>query len=365
MIVMTGLLSGCLFPLPPEPTAPAPPPAFAPNGKVHLTDGSTLVVNVKGLADGKLLVETSYGGDTELDMATVAGLSTDKPMNIRIKENGTTDAGLTTLGYDAATGQTVVKRPAGDRPVQIGWLDAMWADGADPPEVVAAKAKAEAERPKWTAELEAGIVGRSGTTERTAANLGIEINRKTPTNRWKNYFDARYAKENGRNTEQEFIGGTALEVDWTDRLFVFGGTELENDVREDIKLRWTTTGGFGYFIIREKDHEFKARGGVGYVHESYDSGGTDDKPILELGESYTRKLTYWMKFEHDLVYKPSLQDTGDFRITMENALAMPLSKKVDWQIKIGVKNDYNAQPGAAADRRLDTFYFANLVWSWD
>ena len=31
-------------------------------------------------------------------------------------------------------------------------------------------------------------------------------------------------------------------------------------------------------------------------------------------------------------------------------------------IRIGVRNDYNSMPGADADRRLDTFYFANLVW---
>ena len=365
MIVMTGLLSGCLFPLPPEPTEPGPPAAFAPNGKVHLKDGSTLVANVKGLSGGKLLVETSYGGDTKLDMKTVAGLSTDKPMNIRIKENGTTDAGLTTLQFDAATGRTVVKRPGGDRPVQMEWLDAAWAEGADSPEEAAAKAKAEAERPKWTAELEAGIAGRTGTTERVATNLGIEINRTTPTNRWKTYFDARFAQENGVTAEKEFIGGTALEVDMTKNLFVYGQTEGENDTLEDINTRWTTTGGVGYFIIREKDHEFKARGGAGYVHERYESGGTDDKPVLELGESYKKKLTYWISFAHDLVYKPSLQDTGDFRITMKNSLAMPLSKTVDWKFKIGVKNDYNAKPGAAADRRLDTFYFANLVWAWD
>ena len=131
-------------------------------------------------------------------------------------------------------------------------------------------------------------------------------------------------------------------------------------------MRWTTTGGLGYFLIREKDHKFKARLGAGFVHERYRSGGTDDKPVLELGESYTRKLLHWLEFTHDTVYKPSLEDTaedtGDFRITMENALAMPLSKDVDWKIKLGVKNDYNAKPGAAADRRMDTFYFANLVW---
>jgi len=362
-ILMTGVLSGCLFPLPPEPGEPAAPPAFEPNGKVHLTDGSTLVANIKGASGGKLSIETSYGGATTLDMKTVAGVTTDTPMNIRIKDNGTTDVGLTTLSFDPKTGLLMLKKPAGDTPVQVSWLDALWADGADSPEQAAAKAKAEAEAAKWSASLEAGVAGRTGTTERVGANLGIDVNRTTPTNRWKMYFDARYAHENGQDTEKEFIGGTGLEVDQTDRLFVYGHTEAENDTIEDIRLRWTTAGGLGYFIIRDKGkEEFKARGGAGYVHEQYKSGGTDDKPILELGESYMNKFAYWVRFTHDLTYKPSLQDTGDFRITMTNALAMPLSNKVDWKLKIGVKNDYNAMPGAAADRRLDTFYFANLVW---
>lgn len=361
MFALACLLSGCLLPLPPEET-PAPSPAFEPNGKVHLREGSTLVADIKGLSGGKLLIETSYGGATALDMKTVAGVTTDKPMNIRIKDNGTTDVGLTTLRFDEKTGLLVRKEPAGDRAVQVDWLDAMWADGADNPEEAAAKAKAQAELPKWSASLEAGVVGRTGTTERVASNLGLEVKRTTPTDRLKMYLDARYARENGVNTEKEYIGGAALEVDQTQRLFVYGQTEAENDTLEDIRLRWTTVGGLGYFLIREKDHEFKARGGVGYVHERYESGGTDDKPILELGESYTKKLTYWMLFNHDTSYKPSLQDTGDYRITMKNALEMPLTKAADWKIRIGVRNDYNSMPGADADRRMDTFYFANLVW---
>ena len=361
MLLMTGLLSGCLLPLPPEPVE-AKPPVFKPNGKVYLREGSTLVANIKGLSKGKLLVETSYGGETALDMKSVAGMTTDKPMNVRIKDNGAIDLGLATLNFDEKTGQQVQKKPAGDKQLQVGWLNAIWPEGADSPEEAAAKAKAEAERPKWSTTLEAGVVGRTGTTERVATNLSIEVNRKTPTNRWKTYFDGRFARENGANTEKEFIGGTGLEVDWTKRLFVYGQTEGESDTIEDIRLRWTTTGGLGYFIIREKDHEFKARGGVGYAHERYKSGGTDDKPILELGEEYTKKLTYWLLFTHGVTYKPSLQDSGDFRITMENALEMPLSKKVDWKIKVGAKNDYNSMPGAEADRRLDTFYFFNLVF---
>ena len=361
MVVMTGLLSGCLFPLPPEPVA-AKPTVFKPNGKVYLREGSELVANIKGLSGNKLLIETSYGGETALDMKSVTGVTTDKPMNIRVKEGEAVDVGLTTLSFDEKTGQLVQKKPAGDRQIQVTWLNAIWGQGADSPEEAAAKAKAEAERPKWSASLEAGVVGRTGTTERVAANLGIEVKRETPTTRWKTYFDARYSRENGVTAEKEFIGGTALEVDQTKRLFVYGQTEAENDTLEDLRLRWTTTGGVGYFIIREKDHEFKARGGVGYAHERYKSGGTDDKPILELGEEYTKKLTYWLLFTHGVTYKPSLQDSGDFRITMENALEMPLSKKVDWKIKVGAKNDYNSMPGAEADRRLDTFYFFNLVF---
>jgi len=364
VILTTGLLSGCLLPLPPEPVEGAKPPAFKANGKVYLREGSTLVAKIKSLSGGKLVIETSYAGETTLDMKTVAGVTTDKPMNVCIiRDDNTVDMGLATLSFDAQAGRQVHKKPDGDAQVQVGWVEAIWAEGADRPAIAAAKAKAEAEKPKWSASLEGGVNGRTGTSERIATNGSIKVSRETPDTRWKAYIDARFAEDNDRTSEKEFIGGTGLEVDLTERLFVYGQTEVENDTVEDIRLRWTTTGGLGYFIIREKDHEFKARAGAGYVHERYDSdGSTNDKPVVELGESYTKKLTHWMKFDHEVTYRPSLEDGGDFRITMKNALAMPLSKAVDWSIKMGIRNDYNSMPGDEADRRLDTFYFINLVW---
>ena len=103
---------------------------------------------------------------------------------------------------------------------------------------------------------------------------------RTDVDRLLVYIQGRYAKQDGSRSENEIFGGMDLEVDLSDRWFVFGKTYLEFDEFENLDLRARATAGMGYFLIRQDHQELKLRAGVGFQHESFDDGTSENDGVL-------------------------------------------------------------------------------------
>ena len=214
----------------------------------------------------------------------------------------------------------------------------------------------------WKARFELGLNGDTGNNERFATRGRIEAKRETAHERLIIYVQGQYAKENGESTANEIFGGTRLEVDLDERWFVFGHVQLEKDEFEDLELRATATGGIGYFFIREADHELKGRAGIGFEHESFDSGEDERDIVAELGYDYRIDFNEWLRFTHSLTYYPALGDPlSDYRLVAETAGEVPLSKEEPWKLRLGMRNEYDGDPQPGIDY-LDTSYFLNLVY---
>ena len=361
VVIVSILIVGCARPpsvAKLQATAETESPA--PADVVVLKDNSRLVGQVQRLTDGKLTMKTDYAGTLILDMGKVESITTERILNVRVKDG---DSVLGGLRHDAKDGQQVRSDAMGERAILIEKLDAIWPVGEDSPELAAMKKKLELERPKWSFRVEAGVKGETGNTEKISSNARVEVRRKTPKDRMLLYFEGRHSNENGQDSEKEFIGGAKLEVDVSKKLFAWGRTEFEHDPFEDMNLRSTATGGLGYFFLREEDQWLKVLGGLGFRHESFQSGGTEGRIIGEAALDYMKEIAPWLRFKHDTVYNPSFEDLGDYRITMENSAEIPLAKGSDWKIRLGIKNVYTAIPSPDVDRRLATTYFANLVWT--
>ncbi len=325
--------------------------------EIILANGSRIVGQVVKLADGKLVVATDFAGEVPIDMSEVKGLSTEKPLTIRLAGG---EQVVGTLTFVAPAGQRIAgeKLPAGE--IAPADLTAIWTMGADSPEVAAAKAKAAAARPKWTAKLEAGVDVETGNTERVVANGRFELRRTTARDRLLMYARGRYARDAGVESAREILGGAHLEVDVDTNWFAFGSLELEHDRFEDLDLRTTASGGVGYFVLREPAHELKVRGGVGFLHESFTGGTNNSQATAEIGLDYRKEFTPWLSFTHSTTWYPTFEDFGDFRLLMENAAEIPLSDDRSWKLKLGVRSRYDATPQPGIER-LDTYYFLNVV----
>ena len=322
-----------------------------------LTDGSRLIGQVQKLYDGKLTLKTESVGDLAIDASKVQGISTETPLTVQMK---TGERVIGILEYTPQTGQRILAEVPGTMALKLSDVTAAWPPDQVSPEVAALQIRlAKAESP-WSLRLEGGVDGQTGNSERVALNGRAEVRRTTERERLLLYSQVRFAHENGEDTVREVLGGINLEADINKKWFAFAKLELEYDKFENLDMRTTATAGLGYFAIREPDQELKFRGGIGYQHESFRDGGSDDQAVAELGMDYRKELAPWLLFNHATTYYPTFDDIGDYRIVMENAGEIPLGTGKNWKLKLGVRNHYNSEPQTGVDR-LDTYYFANIL----
>jgi putative salt-induced outer membrane protein YdiY len=355
--------------------------------ELHLADGSRLVGELVSKHEGKLTFVTSFAGEFMIDSDRVVGISTEQPVILALA-SGERVSGV--LRYDAQAGQSATRTTFGDVPVLLAQVSAIWRPGAeadaawDPAQThrLAAERHRHAEelelerqraqalhdsieqmKVKWSARLEAGLSGQTGNSERIGFHGRAEARRTTDIDRLLIYMQGRYAKQDGVRSENEIFGGMDLEVDLSDRWFVFGKTYLEYDEFENLDLRARATAGLGYFLIRQEHQELKLRAGVGFQHESYDDGTSENDGVLELGYDYKLEVTPWLLLRHGLSAYPAFDDLlRDYRLEAETSAEVPLGAS-EWKIRTGMRNQYNSRPAGDAER-LDTFYFLNLVMDW-
>jgi putative salt-induced outer membrane protein YdiY len=328
---------------------------------VVLTDGSRIVGTIERLSDGKLVITTAFAGTIEIDATLLQSLKTDRKINMAFASG---DRLLGPVVWPDGPETPVIETGVGPITVAIEKVTAIWPEGADSPEVLAAKAEAEtklaAVTPDWSVTVEAGGTMTEGNTDTLTGMGKVEVLRKTSRDLLKFYLAAIYGEEDNARTQNEYKGGVLFEGNITDRWFWYARTELEFDEFEDIDLRATAAAGAGYYWIKEDDHELKTRGGLGYRHETFDDGSSEDAAIVDLGLDYRLDILTWAQFTHSTTYSPDIERWSDYRLTLDTAMAIPLADSEKWKLKFGIQNKYNSHPAPGIDR-LDNLYYANIV----
>ncbi len=329
---------------------------------VTTSDGSRIVGTVERVADGKLTILTEIAGKLVIDTSKVTSISTDNRVNVRVN-SGDTLVGKMAESTEAAA--SVVRSELGDISIATSSIVQVWPDGAESPQVTAVREKAQAEieaaKPKWTVSLEAGASGDEGNTDTLKARGRFDVKRKTQSDLLNLYLAGDYDEQDDRRTTNEYYGGIRYENSLTERWYWYARTELEFDEFENLDLRATAAAGVGYYWLKRPEHELKTSLGLGYRHESYDGDRTEDDAIVDFGLDYRRDLSPWAQFIHSATYSPNIEDTDNYRFTLDTALLVPF-KDDRWAWKVGMRNEYNSRPQGDLDR-LDNTYYTSIVLS--
>lgn len=328
--------------------------------EVLLTDGSKIIGQVEALTEGKLHVTTDFAGEIIIDAAKIKGITTDKPLSVELKSG---DRAVGPLSFTPRTGQAVKTKALGPVNVEMETVTAVWPQGDASPTVVALREQLNKLQNPWSVTLALGIDGQSGNTDRTVVNGRLDIKRTIDNERLFLYGQGRFSHENGQDTVKEVLGGATLEVDIDEQWFVFGRGELEFDKFENLDLRSRIAGGFGYFVIKQPEEELKLRGGIGFQHESFNTGVSDDLAVADLGWDYRKDIAPWLQFNHSVTLLPAFEDINQTRIIMDNAAEIPLNPDKNWKLRVGVRNEYDSMPEPGI-KRLDNFYYLNIAWQW-
>jgi putative salt-induced outer membrane protein YdiY len=354
--------------------------------RVHLEDGSRIEGRLQRLHEKALAVDTAFAGTISIAQDKIAGLNSDGFLMISLASG---DRIMGRLAYDPQTGQRLLSESLGNLPLDLGDVSAIWPEDQPTPETLViqeieererrnlAEAQTQHEEEKkalaealvtpdkaWSGRTQLGLSGASGNTDRAALNGRASARRETSFDRLDLSLGWRFARENGRETENEVIGNARLERDFSDRWFAFGSIMLEQDEFENLDLRSVLTLGSGYFFIQEKDHELKARLGLGYQVEAFQTSPTEEEAVLSFGYDYKIQLNGRLLFTHNFTYLPSLSDpVNDFRLQSDAALDIPVTDNKAWTVKIGLRNQYDNRP-VLGNEKLDTFYTVSLGYNF-
>ncbi|MGB0515044.1 MAG: DUF481 domain-containing protein, partial [Wenzhouxiangellaceae bacterium] len=273
--------------------------------ELYLADGSRLVGNVSGVTSERVILETEYAGTLEVLRSAIRGLVTDGATRVVL------DSGERVIGrlqWNEQGGQ----RLRGDLIDTIALDPARIVALEDPATPVAEQVLADAEADRadavWSSEISLAVSGASGNTDEFTATPRFTALRETEFDRLKLGLQGRFARQDGRETENEVIANASLERDFSERWFGLGALRLERDELENLDLRVNLDFGVGYFMIQEDHHEFKPRIGIGFQSESFTDDGTTENIVGVAGWDYRYDVNSRWRFTHVLDYRPTFTD---------------------------------------------------------
>ncbi len=319
---------------------------------VETKNGARLVGKVSKI-DGTLVwLDTDYAGELKIKQSEVATITTEAPLNVRLK-TGTVIQG-TIAG--SGSGNALITGADGTIPTPVEKIAATWAPGGMDPDM-------QALMRRWAYEVAVDVAGKTGNKEQLGTAVQTRASLKTPTDALQ--FYAAYDRQVSEGEKSADMGKAGLDYtnNFRGKLSWYVRDEGGFDRVKDIELYNTAAAGLGYDFIKKPKHIFTLRAGLSFRYEGYKNPATEDVKAagLDFGLNHEFDTAYWSLINR-LSYVPLIEDFDNYRIQHESFFQFPLAHPA-WKLRLGVANDFNSQPSAGLEQ-LDTTYFARLVMSW-
>jgi putative salt-induced outer membrane protein YdiY len=285
------------------------------------------------LEGGKLTFKTAYADAIAIAWEQISNLKVDKPLvlprdkgNLSITAIDRTDAGLavtTATGsstMDAAS-VAVLRTPA-DQEAYEASLRPSWGHA-------------------WTMAANASLALAKGNSDTETFGAGFTAVRATRTDKTSLYFNSLYGRDNkaGITSANTTGGGARYDHNLNPKLFAFGSGDFLSNALQDLDLRSTVSGGFGWHAFKDKNQFLDVMGGVAWTHESYSPVTTDDTTTvtppdsfasLNFGEQYNRKFGASSLFTEQANFFPNISHLGRIEFNVNSSFSTKIAKAFNW-----------------------------------
>jgi putative salt-induced outer membrane protein YdiY len=182
-----------------------------------------------------------------------------------------------------------------------------------------------------------------------------------------------YGDEAGQLNVRNARGLIKMDFFITKRFFWFTSAYFEKDEFQDVKLRTALSSGPGYEIIERGDYEspwlkdmtLYAEAGLAYFNEDYKNAGSSDESSIR-GRGAVKLnwpvLDDRMTFYHTLEYYPSLENTKNYFVSMDNGLRLKIIAGFVSGIQVTTRYNSNPTPGTGD---TDNLYLLTLGYNFD
>jgi len=316
--------------------------------EVHLVNGDRLTGEIARMEKQLLLLKTTYAGDVQLKWQEVVGITSDRELTFRLKNNEVWIG----RAICPAKGriQIEAERIGESAEFSLDELDAI--NPSPPPPAVTYKGNIAG----------GGNISR-GNTHETSANVSAGFEARSKRHRFTLAGKYNYGETDGEITARNALGRIKYDLFLWKKLYTYSHARFERDDFQDISLRSIMGLGLGYQILDTKRISLFAEAGASYFNVDYIKARDED--YIAARESLSFNLDIIpkrLKFFHlhELYY--SLDESKTYFLSSEQGFRLLLFR--NFFAKFQVDFDYNSTPSPGKER-TDINYIGSLGYEFE
>lgn len=191
----------------------------------------------------------------------------------------------------------------------------------------------------WSGFLDTGLTVTRGNSDTLNFALSANAVRKTSRDTITAYANSIFAN-NGTagpttTTANAIGGGLRVDLNVSNRLYVFGFTDFYHNQFQQLDLRNVLGGGLGYHVINTKPTTFDVYGGGAFNQSYYSTPLTQKTGEIMVGEYLSHAISNRMTFTERFEFFPNISDTGQYRYTFDAHAVTKLKSWLGWQVSFG------------------------------
>ena len=316
--------------------------------EIQLKNGSVIKGKVLKIFKDKLLVQTDFSPNIEVDFSKVDSFSTDEEHSVKLSDGQQLNGKIVYAEKEMSVKGSITKTT-----VESQHLAMLWEKGEKAPDYVAPFKR------EWSHAVALDVNKKEGNTDESNFALQASSTLKGEKDTLKLYGKYKRAETEGEKSSDERIVGADYEYKFAAKDAWYLRFEFEKDEFESLDLRSTVAAGYSRYFLEDDQKTLRGRVGTLYRFESFDDDTNEETVGLDFGLNFTYLITDFGKWYTDLTWTPSVEDFGDYRLNHESGLSLPVGSADRWKFKLGIDHDYNSRP-ATGREKLDTTYFSRL-----
>jgi putative salt-induced outer membrane protein YdiY len=294
-------------------------------------------------SDGKeLVLKTDYAGDVTVKFDAIQSLTSSGDLHV-------TMGGKTAVGPVTTTGDNVVVATKAGEPVEAPKTSVTLV--RSPAEQAAyEKSLHPGFAEGWAGGLNLGFAVTRGNSE--TKNLAIAFNavRTGFHDKLSLYTNSIYSSNDvtgatPHTTANSIGGGVRYDHDFNPRVFGFVTGDFFHNSLQFLDLRSSFGGGIGLHAVKNPNTTLDFLGGINYTHESYSGiplvpppgfySYTKSYAAAVVGDTFAHKLGKNTDVIQSFFFYPDLNNTSDYRWTLNAGTVTKINKWLGWQNSFG------------------------------
>lgn len=325
--------------------------------RLELKDGTVLMGSVEQKLQGKFTISNPMYGKVSVSEGDVMFMQIDHPMNVIDKEKRIVTGKVSTTSEVGA-----IMVDGYSRVYTQPEIVAMWNVGT--PDITQPPPPKPPQARKWKGEIFADMTARTGKTKKLRHASGVRFDCTGPIDRFSASASMVYEQEDGNTSTNEYNGVLDYERQLSGRGSWYVKSEFEQDKIDQIELRWKGVVGGGYHLVMRPDMIVRLRCGFGYqIKRFYNEIKEENNPNGELNFHFEKKFKGIGSFVSDVTYTPKWEENRSYTLIHESSFDIPMFVRLPLTLRLGIRNEYDSSR-VGDDKKLDTIYFARLVYRW-